>query len=146
MQVLVRRPLGQPRSGLLVERHEIAGDVEEHQPGAVVSHETTYAFDLPRAIDGDAVLRITNAGTEPHEMTVLRLDDGATADDVSDALAAGAPPPGTAVGGMQALLPGATQQLQLDLEPGEYAVICHVPSPDGTPHHVRGMIRQVTVG
>ena len=105
-----------------------------------------YAFDLPDTIDGDAVLRITNAGTEPHEMTVLRLDDGATADDVSRALAEGAPPPGTAVGGMQALLPGATQQLKLDLESGEYAVICHVPSPDGTPHHARGMIRQVTVG
>jgi uncharacterized cupredoxin-like copper-binding protein len=105
-----------------------------------------YAFDLPDTIDGDAALRITNAGSEPHEMIVLRLDDGATADDVARALADGAPPPGTALGGMQALLPGATQQLQLDLEPGEYAVICHVPSADGTPHHVRGMIRQVTVG
>ena len=104
-----------------------------------------YAFDLPDTIDGNAGLRITNAGSEPHEMIVLRLDDGATADDVAHALAEGAPPPGTAVGGMQALLPGATQQLQLDLEPGDYAVICHVPSPDGTPHHVRGMIRQVTV-
>jgi hypothetical protein len=73
-----------------------------------------YAFDLPDTVDGDAILRITNAGTEPHEMIVLRLDEGATADDVARALAEGAPPPGTAVGGMQALVPGATQQLQLD--------------------------------
>jgi hypothetical protein len=104
-----------------------------------------YAFDLPDSLAGDALLAITNAGSEPHEMTVLRLDDGASADEVVEALQQHAPPPGTPVGGMQALLPGAAQQLQLDLEPGEYVVICHVPSPDGTPHHARGMIRQVTV-
>jgi hypothetical protein len=88
---------------------------------------------------------MTNAGTEPHEMTILHVDDGATADDVVAAIEGHTPPPGTAVGGMQALPPGTTQQLQLDLEPGEYVVICHVPSPDGTPHHARGMIRRVSV-
>jgi hypothetical protein len=104
-----------------------------------------YAFDLPDTIAGDALLRMTNAGTEPHEMTILHVDDGATADDVVAAIEGHTPPPGTAVGGMQALTPGTTQRLQLDLEPGEYVVICHVPSPDGTPHHARGMIRRVSV-
>jgi hypothetical protein len=82
-------------------------------------------------------------GSESRADAVVELTRGTY---VLLCLAAGAPPPGTAVGGMKALLPGAAQQLQLDLEPGEYAVICHVPSPDGTPHHVRGMVRQVTVG
>ncbi|MPY95956.1 MAG: DUF4440 domain-containing protein [Acidimicrobiia bacterium] len=53
-------------------------------------------------------------------------------------------PTATPVGGMQALLPGASQLLQLALEPGRYAVICAVPSPDGTPHHDRGMVQEVT--
>jgi len=78
-------------------------------------------------------------------MNVLRLHGAAAVDQVVAAIERGAPPPGTAVGGMQAFPPGATQQLQLDLEPGEYVVVCHVTSPNGTPHHARGMIRQVMV-
>jgi hypothetical protein len=52
----------------------------------------------------------------------------------------------TPVGGTQAIFPGSSQLLQLDLEPGEYVVVCEVPSPgDGQPHHAKGMVRRVTV-
>ncbi len=105
-----------------------------------------YDFELPDTIDGDALLEVTNAAAaEPHEMEVARLDDGATIDDVARALEAGTAVPATPVGGMQAILPGATQHVQFDLEPGRYVVVCEVPSPDGTPHHAKGMIQEVTV-
>ena len=78
-------------------------------------------------------------------MEVARLDEGSTVDDVARALERGDQPPSTPIGGMQGLLPGASQRLQLDLDPGRYVVICEVPSPDGTPHHAKGMIEEVTI-
>jgi hypothetical protein len=106
-----------------------------------------YAIDLPETLAGDALLEITNASeVEPHEMIVSRLDARATLADVLDALAAGTPPPATPLGGVQALLPGASQSLQLDLEPGRYVVSCQIPSVlDQAPHHTKGMIAEVTV-
>jgi hypothetical protein len=116
-------------------------------PDADISVELVdYGFELPDTIDGDALLDITNAAAaEPHEMEIALLDDGATIDDVAAALEAGTAVPATPVGGLQGILPGASQLLQLDLEPGRYVVVCEVPSPDGTPHHAKGMIQEVTV-
>jgi hypothetical protein len=106
-----------------------------------------YGFDVPATVAHDAVLRLTNrAAQEPHEIAIARLDPGATARSLLEALSAGAPPPATGVGGMQAILPGAAQSVQLGLEPGSYAFLCSIPSiVDGVPHHAKGMIRQVTV-
>jgi hypothetical protein len=46
---------------------------------------------------------------------------------------------------MQAMLPGADHFLQFDLDPGDYVLVCFVPSPDGTPHFMQGMVATVTV-
>jgi hypothetical protein len=105
-----------------------------------------YAFDVPETIEGDAVLEVRNEGrAEPHEMVIARLEGAATADDVSAAMERGEPVPATPVGGVQALLPGARQHVQLDLDDGRYVVICAVPAPDGEAHHSKGMIAEVTV-
>jgi hypothetical protein len=105
-----------------------------------------YAFDLPDSIRGDALLTIVNgSAAEPHELIVFRPDRGASAGDVRDALLTGTRPDATPLGGMQALLPGGEQRLQLDLDAGEYVVACEIPSPDGTPHNVKGMVQQVTI-
>ncbi len=94
----------------------------------------------------DALLDVTNdRASEPHEMIVARLDDGADAQDVTDALDAGEPLPATAVDGSQGIPPGATTQVRLDLEPGAYVVICAIPSPDGVPPPRQGMVEEVTV-
>jgi hypothetical protein len=105
-----------------------------------------FRFDVPLNLDGDDVLEIANAApTEAHEMVVARLDDDADIDDVVAALDARRPIPATGVGGMQALLPGDTQHLALDLTPGRYALFCAVTSRDGTPHYRAGMASEVTV-
>ena len=91
-----------------------------------------YGFELPDTIDGDALLEVTNdSAAEPHEMEVARLDDGSTVDDVRRALERRRSAPSTPIGGMQGLLPGASQRLQLDLDPGRYVVICEVPRRTG---------------
>lgn len=123
-----------------------SGDVAQVPAADVEVQLVDYAFDLPERISGDATLMIDNASkAEPHEMVIVGLDDGDTIDDVLHALQDGKPLPGTAVGGVQALPPGQRQLLQLDLEPGRYAVLCAVPSPGGTPHFDSGMIDEVTV-
>jgi uncharacterized cupredoxin-like copper-binding protein len=105
-----------------------------------------YGFQLPETIDSDATLAIRNAATaEAHEMVIARLDEGTTSDDVAAALRAGQPPPAVGLGGMQAIMPGTTQHLQLDLEPGRYVLLCAVTSPDGASHYDAGMIQEVTV-
>jgi hypothetical protein len=146
---LVEAPDGQPHvaHGML-HPFTVDGSAESPPaPDADVSVQLVdYGFELPDTIDGDALLEITNAAAaEPHEMEVARLDDGATIDDVASALQDGTDVPATPVGGLQGILPGASQLLQLDLEPGRYVVVCEVPSPDGTPHHVKGMIQEVAV-
>jgi hypothetical protein len=103
-------------------------------------------FALPESIAGDSVLAVTNNGaTEPRQITVERLDDGATADDILTALDRGAPPPTTPVGGLQRIPPATTQMLQLDLEPGKYVMVADDLSPDGTPHLTTSAIEEVTV-
>jgi uncharacterized cupredoxin-like copper-binding protein len=105
-----------------------------------------YRFDLPPRIDGSSDLGVSNgSSSEPHELLVTRLDEGATVDDVTDALDDRRPMPAVGLGGMQAILPGASERLRLDLAPGRYVVLCAIPSPDGTPHYRAGMVEEVTV-
>lgn len=40
---------------------------------------------------------------------------------------------------------GRTSQVTLHLEPGTYAMDCYVKTPEGTFHHQRGMMRELTV-
>lgn len=112
-----------------------------------------FGFELPDEIGGDDVLNVVNSSTgQPHEMNIVKLGDGATQQDVLDFFTSEEPPSGppsfSGQGGMQALLPGDSQSLQLDLEPGEYVVLCAIPDftdPEMTPHIAKGMIATVTV-
>ena len=111
----------------------------------------TYSFDAPDAIDaGKTLLRFTNAGSEPHELNVFRLD-GIPLQRFIDLLGAGkgATPAGsptfTPVGGIQAVVPGVGQTGTVDFQTGEYALICFVPNADGAPHFTLGMVRALTV-
>jgi hypothetical protein len=122
------------------------GAAVDPPPVDVTAELFDYGFELPESLDGDEVLSITDrAELEPHEMSFALLDDGAGVEEVRAALAAGEAVPATPVGGLQAILPGATQLLQLDLDPGRYVVMCSVHSPDGVPHHMKGMLQEVTV-
>lgn len=114
-----------------------------------------YSFELPE-LAGDEVLSISNASeAEPHELNILRLEPGATIEDVlAIAEAEGeeppaGPPPFAGVGGLNGLSPGGTSALALDLEPGEYVFACFIPSFDprneGQTHAELGMIDQVTI-
>jgi hypothetical protein len=43
-------------------------------------------------------------------------------------------------------MPGAHAFVDLDLEPGEYGLICFLPDmKDGKPHFHHGMVKKITV-
>jgi len=101
---------------------------------------------------GLATITSTNTGDEWHMAGMAKLKDGATVDQLVDALKSSSPDseedptepfieeqvdsPG------HILQPGATQSLTVDvLTPGKYVLLCFIPSEgDGAPHFAKGMV------
>jgi hypothetical protein len=109
-----------------------------------------FSFDAPSTLPaGRTRVVLDNAnGAEPHQATIVRLNDGVTSSDYLAALAqsleAGATK-GKLLGGPNSAAPGKDSGVVLDLKPGNYVVLCLIPSPDGQPHVVKGMMRDLTV-
>jgi hypothetical protein len=112
-------------------------------------HMQDFAYDMPDTLPaGPLAIQVINNGPEAHELNIMRLADGKTADDVLRYLGApDSPPPFTPVGGMNGLDKGLSGFAELNLTPGEYVAICNIPSPaaEGHPHFALGMIKQFTV-
>lgn len=144
---LVPGPDGTPHVAHGMARELVVTGSDDSSPpaAAVTARLFDYGFDVPNEFDGTHMLAVANDGTEAHEMVIARLDDGASIDEVIDAMHSGTPPPFTPVGGLQAIPPGPSARLRLHLAPGRYAAICFVPSADGTPHVDKGMIKEVTI-
>ncbi len=103
---------------------------------------------------GKTTLKVVNQGQEPHEMAIFRLK-GVSISQAREILmtppdqapAQAGPPPFEEAGGLQAVMPGMSAWVIVDLEPGEYGLVCFVPSPSNefAPHFALGMISAVTV-
>lgn len=107
-----------------------------------------YSFDVtPELTAGRHVIRVDNRATQPHEVLLVQLAPGKTPHDViAWAETPDGPPPGRPIGGTTGLAKGAVNYVTVELEPGEYALICFVPDAnDGKPHFVHGMVRQISV-
>ncbi len=121
------------------------------KPTAIDITAKDYAFaSAPTtvAVEGLAKLTVKNEGAEGHEAALIKIVDGKTRDDVKAALSPGAPPgppPFTLAGGTTGTDPGTSTSVTQALPAGQYAFICFIPSPDGTPHFAKGMLAAVTV-
>ncbi len=110
-----------------------------------------FSFEAPAQIPaGLTTLHLMNEGKEIHQAQVLKLTEGKTYADFTAAMKAmkpGAPPPSWIVplGGPNAAPPGGTAAATSTLEPGNYALICFIPSTDGVPHAMKGMMTGVVV-
>ena len=121
-------------------------------PNVVTITSTEYAFGMPDTIPaGLTTFRLVNQGKELHHASLVRLGDGKTAADFQAGLAAAmkshAPPPSwmTFAGGPNAVTVGDTAIATGVLEPGQYVVVCWIPSLDGVPHVLKGMLHPLTV-
>jgi uncharacterized cupredoxin-like copper-binding protein len=106
-----------------------------------------FTYQLPSTLTPGELVKVVNAGSEPHELAIMKLAPGKTIDDLLQwEHSHQGPPPATDVGGMQALDPGKAGWLQLPTDKGTYAFICNVPDPkSGKAHYDLGMITQVTL-
>ena len=102
-----------------------------------------FAFVLPTAIKaGEQTWKIVDEGEQAHEMQLIKLAEGKTMDDVQHWMHQ---PTGEApfanVGGIQGIDPGETAYLHLDLTPGHYVAICHIPDSETMKEHAElGMV------
>lgn len=107
-----------------------------------------YSFTVPDSFKGGLVeFRYTNAGQEPHFASLIKTAAGKTEADVKQFFSGppAGPPPFEEIAALATAQPGATGNMTLNIEPGQYAFFCAISSPDGIPHVAKGMFKPVTV-
>jgi hypothetical protein len=121
-------------------------------PNVVTITTTEYAFAVPDTIPaGLTTFRLVNQGKELHHASLVRLGDGKTAADFQAGLVAAmknhTPPPSWMgfAGGPNAVTLGDTAIATQVLEPGSYLFVCWIPSLDGVPHVMKGMMHPLVV-
>jgi hypothetical protein len=155
MFCLVRAPSGEVHAADgMVDQFSVAANPAGHpdpRPTAEL-RLTDSGFRLPSSFPRGGVLRVTNQGTQAHEVTFLRLPTGKGVSAAAPYLRRlrspallQQPPPFPAAGGVSAISPGQSADLRIQLPPGDYLAICLLPSEDGTPHAIHGMAVHFTV-
>jgi uncharacterized cupredoxin-like copper-binding protein len=107
-----------------------------------------FAFATADIAAGTHTFHVVNDGPQVHEIQLVRLNDGATAQQFLAAMAPGTkgPPPGVFLGGPGALSKGEGDYWRVTLAPGKYLFLCFVPDvASGAPHFAKGMMRELTV-
>ena len=107
-----------------------------------------YKFTLSRPLRaGTQTIRVENAARQPHEVELVRLAPGKTAQDLMAWMRdQQGPPPASAIGGVAGLKSGGWTTFEANLQPGDYVLICFVPdASDGRPHFMHGMMQTIRV-
>jgi len=117
-----------------------------------IVHGKDFSFDAPDSITaGWTTIHFVNDGPSLHHLQIVRLDSGKTVADFGAAMeAAGknhtAPPSWIVMaGGPNAPNPTGESNATLDMQPGNYVLICFVDIPNHVPHFTKGMIRPLKV-
>jgi hypothetical protein len=121
---------------------------EEAAGAEVVIKAMDYAFEVPETVrPGRRTIRLVNRGKELHHVWIVKLEEGKGIGDLLGALKPGTPFPTWAknIGGPNASVPGGDAVGIVDLPEGSYAVVCFIPSPDGMPHIMKGMVKPLIV-
>lgn len=116
-----------------------------------------YTFQLSSSLtSGRNVIRIENAGVEPHHVMLLQLVPGKSIDDFRtwmQGMQGQAPDSAfrdladvvTFTAGVSAIDTGAEAYFEIDLSPGAYVLVCFVAGVDEMPHVAKGMIHHFRI-
>jgi plastocyanin len=110
-----------------------------------------FAFvGLSTTTPGEHTVAVTNSGPQPHEATLVKLNEGTTVEQIVGFFTAttppSGPPPWSSAGGIAAIAADTSATVEINVEAGEYAFICFVPDPaSGRPHAALGMVGGLTV-
>ena len=104
-----------------------------------------YTFEMPTELKaGVHTFKISNQGTQSHEMILFKLAEGKTLADIHTYLSnpkPDGPPPGDEAGGALPMAPGMRAWTTIDLKPGNYVAVCFIPDTgDGKSHLEHGML------
>lgn len=94
----------------------------------------------------DVVLRGNNVAAEDHEMLVLRLAPGYTTADLLRTAGPDLPEDVTFIGELPVPAGERGDLALVDLDPGEYTIVCLFTDEQGTPHLAQGMEATFSVG
>jgi hypothetical protein len=123
---------------------------ESEDSGEATYVATEFAFEGPDTLPaGEVTVTMDNQGKQMHELAMGELLDGKTMEDVHALLKKGMPkkPPTwfREVSGTGAK-PGEAGEMDVELTPGTYIMLCFVPDKASkTPHVMLGMMKEVTV-
>ncbi|MBA2686510.1 MAG: hypothetical protein H0U64_00265 [Gemmatimonadaceae bacterium] len=112
----------------------------------ITAHD--FKFTAPRRVPaGLTRFRFINEGGTLHHAQLLRFSGNHTVKEFIAALKPNSPPPTWAseVGGPNAVGPKSETAVIQSLEPGNYAILCFVDTPDHVPHIMKGMYQDLTV-
>ncbi len=106
-----------------------------------------YDFEMAALTAGKHTIRVVNDAPQAHEAVIVRLAPGKTVMDfIAWVESQDGPPPAEPLGGVTNLSPGESNTFDVNLSPGDYALVCFVPdAKDGQPHFVHGMVKQFQV-
>lgn len=115
--------------------------------GEVTVVARDFSFDAPDSIPaGPTTFRLINQGTEIHHLQLAKLPEGKTMADLEAGMASGEAMSWLIdAGGPNAAIPGESTSAIAPLDAGQYVLMCVIPSPDGTPHVAKGMIKPLQV-
>lgn len=130
-----------------------AGANQAAVPQAEVNAQLVdFSFILPDTIKaGPRLWAISNQGTQWHHMSIIRLNEGATLDQLLETVMAEQPsgsPPAQEMALWEVMTPNTNAWALIDLPPGDYYVLCFLPDMGATPpmmHASKGMVRKLTV-
>jgi hypothetical protein len=129
---------------------EVTGDGEGELPstdGQIDAVE--YSFDSSGLKAGNQQVTFTNEGKEPHFALAAPIKPGKTIEDVRKSLQdeSGPPPIIEAKTVSTGLLDGGRSQVvDLELQKGDYALVCFVADREGGPPHAfKGMVSEAVV-
>lgn len=109
-----------------------------------------FAIDVPEGFDGRGAFEVVNEGAVAHELVVTALPGDTTVDDIVAWMrpaftAPEGPPPADDIAGTTMISPGGRAVIDLDLEPGRYALVCYLPADATSSHLGHGMGHEFTV-
>ena len=119
-----------------------------------------FSFSLPDTIEGGLIrLELTNSGQDPHHMQVVKLNQGVSQQQFQETLQEtlqAFPEEGEAAlgrvfqivtftGGPSGIGPGGLSEAVVDLQAGDYVLLCFIAGADDIPHLAKGMVQPLTV-
>lgn len=118
------------------------------QSTAVTFSAREFGFDGPDQLPaGQTTVRLRIRGKEPHQLQLLKLNEGKSPADLVAALKSNHTIPSWAkhMGGPNGVNAGQVSEATLYLEPGSYVILCNIPGKNHQSHAMLGMHKALRV-